>query len=216
MSDLKVRKEFIKQELNNQEASDFLHGKSDREIWAIFKRGNKEAFRHIYLTHYEHLYRFGHRITKDSELIKDCIQDLFIELRNSTNISDTDSIRFYLLKVLKIKLEKSFKRQKDFIPFKPDELFDGFPIELSDEEKHINLQIEEEQKAKLQYLLNKLTDNQRQALYYFYYENLSYKEVAEIMHLSHVRSARNLIYKALNGVRAYLKTLVLLLVSTIF
>lgn len=206
MPNLKVRKDFFEEKF-------FSDRKSDREIWVMFKNGDKGAFRDIYVSNYEHLHKFGHRITNDSELIKDSIQDLFIELNNGKNISDTDSIRFYLLKALKFKLEKKLKRQRDFIQFNHNDSFDGLGIEMSDEIKHINLQIEAEQKNQIQHLLSKLTKNQRQALYYFYYENFSYKEIAEIMSLSHVRSARNLIYKALSSVRTYLKIIVSLLLA---
>ncbi|MCC5928792.1 MAG: sigma-70 family RNA polymerase sigma factor [Cyclobacteriaceae bacterium] len=185
---------------------------SDQEIWTMFKKGHVGAFHHIYITQYRHLYQYGHRICADTNLIKDCIQDLFLELRNGKKISDTQSIRFYLLKALKIKIQKAVQKRTKMQPL--DQMLDqqgAFGIELSDEVKHIHLQIKEEQKQEVQRLLSKLTKQQREALYYFYFENMSYQEVADIMGFQHVRSARNLIYKALDSLKAYLKFGILLI-----
>jgi len=214
--DLTISKDIPEGKLMDVEMeSKFPYGKSDREIWKMFKNGHEGAFRHIYMSNYQHLHRFGHRITDDNELIKDNIQDLFIDLRKSKNLSDVDSIRYYLLKSLKNKLAKALKRRKKFIHFQNDYDLDDLEIEMSDELKIVNVQIHEDNKNQIQHLLNKLTKKQKMALYYFYYEELSYSEVAEIMGFSHVRSARNLIYKALNSVRVYLKIISLLLVISV-
>ena len=47
----------------------------------------------------------------------------------------------------------------------------------------------------------KLPNNQRKALYLFYYEDYSYKEVAEFMGMTNIKSARNLMYKAINNLK---------------
>ncbi len=185
-----------------------LQGTSDQELWSMFKKGHTGAFRSIYLNYYKELHRFGYKLCANSDLVKDCIQDLFLELRNSKNLSDTNSIRFYLLKALKFKINLAIKQQSSFTAFNAaSDEYDNFTIELSDEVKHIHFQLEDDQKKQIQHLLSSLTKNQREALYYFYFENLSYKEVAELMGLRHVRSARNLIYKALESIRVYLKLL---------
>lgn len=192
---------------------EFPYGRSDKDIWGMFKNGHEGAFKYIYETYYSHLHKFGHRITSDSDLVKDCIQDTFIELRNGKKIADVDSIKFYLLKTLKNKLQKALKRQHSLVYFSRQESFEHFDVELSEEVKLINLQMDEENKKQIRYLLSKLTKKQKQALYYFYYEDLSYKEIAALMDLSHVRSARNLIYKALSSIRPYLKIVSLLLAA---
>lgn len=179
---------------------------SDHDLWAMFKKGHAGAFHHIYTTQYRILFQFGHRICHDADVVKDAIQDLFLDLRNGKKISDTDSIRFYLLKALKIIIQKSLKKKG--LHQSLDQTSDqtgAFGIELSDEVKHIHFQVQEEQKNEVERLLSKLTRQQREALYYFYFENMSYQQVADMMGFHHVRSARNLIYKALNSLKVYLK-----------
>jgi DNA-directed RNA polymerase specialized sigma24 family protein len=45
----------------------------------------------------------------------------------------------------------------------------------------------------------------KEALYYFYYEGLSYEQIKEMMELSHIKSARNLVYEAISYLREALK-----------
>lgn len=51
------------------------------------------------------LYRYGFQYTKDKALIKDAIQDLFVELRQKRKrLSHTTSIKLYLYKSIRRKI----------------------------------------------------------------------------------------------------------------
>ena len=107
---------------------------SDQEIWKAFKEGNEVAFAHIYNLYFSVLYRYGSQFSRDRNFIKDAIQDLFMELlRKRTRLSDTNSIKYYLFKSLKITIINKLKRQRiDY-----HQQVDGFNfgISLSVEEK---------------------------------------------------------------------------------
>ncbi|MEQ9287163.1 MAG: sigma factor-like helix-turn-helix DNA-binding protein [Cyclobacteriaceae bacterium] len=62
----------------------------------------------------------------------------------------------------------------------------------------------EENIHKLNHAREYLTKRQKQAIYYFYYEDLSYEEVSEIMGLNNVKSTRNLVYKAINILKSHM------------
>jgi len=80
---------------------------SDLLLWKSFKSGSESAFIFIYEHNFEMLYSYGRRLTNNEDVIKDAIQDLFIELRkNRENLGDTDSIKFYLFKCLKRRINK--------------------------------------------------------------------------------------------------------------
>lgn len=178
-----------------------IQDKTDREIWQMFRNGHEGAFRYIYEQYVDHLFKYGVRFTVNRELIKDLIQDLFIELRNSRNLSDTDCIRFYLLRALRYKIIRTLKRQdrKNWLVRKHS-MF-NIRIEVSHEIKILNRQMEEENRQKIQYAISRLNNKQREAIYYFFYEDLSYAQIASLMGFSNVKSARNLIYKALDIIR---------------
>lgn len=77
----------------------------DPALWQAFKQGDRVAFERIYEQHIQPLINYGYKITTDRNLIQDCIQDLFVELWESRErLTNTDSVRFYLLKALRNKL----------------------------------------------------------------------------------------------------------------
>ncbi len=189
-----------------------LADKPDIEIWRMFKKGNEGAFNFIYEKFFPVLFKYGHRFTKNREIVKDAIQDLFIELRASgQNLSDTDSIKYYLFKALRWKIQQYLNRKRKF-PGRdrlPGEL--DFEIIDSPEIVLIQQQTDEEKKIKLQKALQSLSKRQKEAIYYFYYEGLTYAQVASIMGMSNIKSARNLIYKAIDALKKIFSTIMLLM-----
>jgi len=174
--------------------------KSDFELWQAFLAGNNSAFINIYETYFDVLFSYGTRITPNEELVKDSIHDVFFDLRkNSKNIGDTNHIKFYLFKCLKVKLLKELKGWVG----KRGSLDDHTPFEItfSYEQMLINSQMDTEQIAKIKKAIEELSPKKREAVYYIYYEGLNYEEVKELMGLSSAKSARDLMYKALRSLR---------------
>jgi RNA polymerase sigma factor (sigma-70 family) len=164
------------------------------------------AFNYIYRIHAASLFGFGSQISKDQGLVQDCVQNIFIGLRKRRgSLSEVKSIKSYLFKCLQRDLirELSKKEGKKFTSKVLDERF--FPIEVSFETKLIQQENETEQKAMIQEALNQLTARQRQAVLLLYEEGMSYKEIAEVMDLNEVKSARKIIYRALHSLKDLLK-----------
>jgi RNA polymerase sigma-70 factor (ECF subfamily) len=175
---------------------------SDAELWSSFKQGDEAAFVEIYKTYVNKLYNYGAKFCADKELVKDCLQDFFIYLRkNRETLGDTVSIKFYLFKAFR-------RRVVDYIRSKESEqkknqLASVFqlPIEVSHEVKFIDLQLHEQQLERLNKAINALTEKEREAIFCYFYEGLSYKEIAEILNFTHIASARRLIYRSLASLR---------------
>ena len=173
---------------------------NETQCWQAFKRGNEGAFIQIYQQYFNALFNYGYQFIKNEDLVQDSIQDLFIELRkNRKTLADTDSIKKYLFKSLKRKIIHQIKKQE------ADQIrnlkANQFEIEFSIEDHIINRQIDELRARNIKEAMAQLPQRQREAIFYYYYENMNYKEVAEIMQMSHTRSARNLIYKALSSLK---------------
>ncbi len=49
----------------------------DRKIWNDFKSSKDYALSHIYHHHIDLLFRYGRKFSRDEDLIKDAIQELF-------------------------------------------------------------------------------------------------------------------------------------------
>ena len=48
--------------------------------WKLFLEGDDQAYSWIYTHYIQVLYNYGLQITPDSEIVKDCIQDVFVKI----------------------------------------------------------------------------------------------------------------------------------------
>jgi RNA polymerase sigma factor (sigma-70 family) len=172
----------------------------DLAIWQAFKKGDKEAFAQIYQHFIDELLRYGYRVTTDRQLIKDSIQDLFLHLWNTReNLSDTDSIRFYLYRSLRNRILKNIENsQEEAIDSMA--VFENILHELSIEEKVIGDESQSEQVKKLRNAIQQLPKRQQEAIQLRYYHDFSLDEIAEIMQVNN-QSVRNFLHRAISDLR---------------
>lgn len=188
-----------------EEFSGFDH-QTDRQIWEAFKQGDEAAFNYIYRQNIARLYNFGHQLIRNTPLVKDSIQEVFIQIYARRNkLASVNSIRAYLYKCLyreiSSRLEKDGKLQGNSFPE------EDFAIELSFEEKIISHEIDLSTRQVLAEVMKGLTVRQRKALLLFYQDGLSYLEIAEVMDLKNAKSARKLLYRALDAARQVAQSL---------
>ena len=92
---------------------------SDEILWSLYLKGDKEALEQIYRRYYPLLLNYGCRLSANQDLVQDCIQNLFIKLMSkSRNLSDTPSVKGYLLKAFRNNLLDSLEKEEkhnDFI-----------------------------------------------------------------------------------------------------
>lgn len=166
-------------------------------LWESFRKGDKEAFATLFREHYDILFRFGSKFTTDSELLEDCIQELFLELWQAKSKTPVLSVKAYLLKSLKYKLLKAFRKRGNL-----QQLIDNGDIafEWSHETVLILEQETAEKRQRVQDALGRLSNRQKEIIYLKYYQNLSYEEVSEIMNINY-QVARNLLYQAIKSLK---------------
>jgi RNA polymerase sigma-70 factor (ECF subfamily) len=182
---------------------------SDEEIWKLFKSGNNLAFEYIYQEYFDKLFNYGCQFTRDRTLVEDALQELFLDLkRRSKYLSETDNILPYLYTAFRRKVIRFRDRSNKFKEFDAEH---SFKIESSIEAEIIEDEMQEEYYQKLNLALEKLSERHREMIYLFYYENFSYQEIKEIQGFEDVKSARNLLYKAINALKAVIKYLPLLI-----
>lgn len=178
--------------------------KDEAAVWEAFKNGNESAFIYIYETYFDSLFVYGCQFTRNGDIVKDAIQDLFIEIRkNRGRLGKTDSIKFYLYKSLKRAVIKACGQWYNRCEGIDNNTAFGFVF--SHEQILIERQLDEEKTKKLNKAIQSLSPRKREIIYYFYYEGLSYQQIQELMEMSHVRSARNLLYKAVDFLREQIK-----------
>ena len=157
----------------------------DKKIWNDFRKGEKYALTHIYYQHVELLYRYGKKFSKDNDLVKDTIQDLFFDvLRTRENLGDTDNIRFYLMRSYRRKLVHNLKKNQ---PPENLALYGTEPsIVYSIEEEFIRRENLRKRDRVIQNCLQELNPRQREILYYRFNCNLEYDEICEQIGRAHV------------------------------
>jgi RNA polymerase sigma factor (sigma-70 family) len=189
----------------------------DFSVWERFKNGNEEALTTIFRQHYSFLYHYGMKLANNSDLTKDCLQELFFTLwKNRENLKSTPSIKFYLLKSVRRKITRALKNQKKNHDYSLSDDYE-FEFEFSAE----NLLIKEESLKDLHdyliQLLNGLPKRQKEAIYLKFYQGLSYQEIGEVMNINY-QTLRNHMHLALNTLRNKMKlpTGTLYLLLTLF
>ncbi|MDO6440406.1 sigma-70 family RNA polymerase sigma factor [Cyclobacterium sp. 1_MG-2023] len=179
---------------------------ADRDIWKAFNKGNETAFNYIYRVYAPALFQYGWQFSKDKNILQDCIQNIFIYLRSKRgDLTKVNSIRAYLFKIMQREVLRMVKSEKQSIHSSWDYNERIFPIEICHETKLIQQEYDIEMKRKIQYAMNQLTSRQRQAVLLLIEEGMNYKEIAEVMEFSDVRSARKIIYRALDTLKVLIR-----------
>ena len=178
---------------------------SESQIWHDFKRGDEAAFNYIYRRFVNDLYNFGCNLTIRTNTVQDAIQNVFIDIRRRRErLADVQNIKSYLFKALYRELIKRLEKERKFVLTGIEIEDNGFDVELSSEEKMINYELGREKKVRLEELLNSLTNQQKKALLLFYTEGFTYSQIADTLGFKSVKSARKLVYRALNSAKGIL------------
>lgn len=177
---------------------------TDEQIWLSFREGDREAFSFIYIHHLDILFNYGMKVINDRSLVKDSIQELFIDLwKSRQNLSGTDNIRYYLFKALRRRLIREVKRQRLHTE-KYIQNFKGEITVVSPETIFISAEISEHRKAILRKALGKISLRQQEVLNLLFFENYTYEQVSQLMSIN-VKSVYTLAWKAFTSLRKSLK-----------
>ncbi|WP_053990646.1 RNA polymerase sigma factor [Mangrovimonas sp. TPBH4] len=188
---------------------------SDKSLWSQLKEGSTLALGTLYDRYVDELYLYGCKISSKDAVVKDSIHDLFLDLyKYRKNLSETDSVKFYLLRALKNKILKNpeFKKSQSQEVYTLNKDY-GRQKEQSIEDLVILDEISKENSSKLMQALNLLPKRQKQGVILKFIQNKNYEEIADIMNVN-VETSRTIIYRGLKSLRkAFLLLCVLLMIS---
>ncbi|WP_338869184.1 sigma-70 family RNA polymerase sigma factor [Spirosoma sp. SC4-14] len=174
---------------------------TEAQLWLRFRQGSPAAFEQLTTYFYKDLHFYGSRFTRDTDLLKDCLQDLFVDLWvYRQKVMETNYIRPYLYKALRRKIYREVLRQAnqssdETLPF--DEAFHSDPAA---EYNLIQTELSEYQTVRLNKLLERLSDRQREAIHLKFYAELSNEEIADILQVNK-QSVANLLHRGLSRLR---------------
>lgn len=173
-------------------------------VWTRFLSGDQEAFAALYNLHIDHLYHYGTKFCKDEEVVKDALQELFLELylnREKIKVLP-ENLKFYLFLALKRLLIKKMQAGRK-ISHGFNEAID-FEPEYSIEYQIMEQEKDSEINRKVLQALNQLPAKQKEAVYLRFNESLDYENIAVILEIT-VESVRKQVYRAIKTIREIVK-----------
>ena len=169
------------------------------ELLSNFINGDTAAFSKLYNLHVNLLYNYGCKLTTDVELLKDCIQDVFIKIYNKrTELDTVANFKSYIIISLKNKLCDESRKRVNLSDVAVEEL----DVVSSDniERDYIDNENEILNNVFVTKILDQLSPRQRKAIILYYIEEKKYEEICIIMEMNY-QSVRNLIHRGISKMR---------------
>jgi RNA polymerase sigma factor (sigma-70 family) len=175
-------------------------GIEQRQLWSAFLAGEEQAFSRLFFDYYEILYHYGNRISPQPAVVKDTIQDFFLELYESrTTLSlQVNNLKAYLLTSFRRRLLRELKKQRQKHHALETIIQETEPdFELGMEDVLIEQEVRSLHSEVIAQLLSELPPRQREIIYLRYYLNLSLPEIAETLGISY-QVVANQLYRAVS------------------
>ena len=84
---------------------------SEQNLWDEVRAGNKEAVEQLFDIYADPMFAYGIKFISDRELVKDCIQNLFLRLMvHYQHLSEVSNVKSYLLISLRHELMRKIKQ----------------------------------------------------------------------------------------------------------
>jgi RNA polymerase sigma factor (sigma-70 family) len=176
------------------------------QLWIRFKADDERAFDQLVQARYRVLFNYATRFTKDRDLIKDCLQDLFLELWNRRAvIVETPYVTIYLIKAFRNNLFRRIRRENTRLVITDDNLeWDDIVTEdLTAEHKWIAGETLVSTEQTLRQAVDQLPKRQQEVVFLKFYEGLTNDDIAQVMDVER-QTVANFLYRAMTQLRTIL------------
>jgi RNA polymerase sigma factor (sigma-70 family) len=182
-----------------------IHDHSVNEDTVLLQRlqnGDEKALGALMKLFYAPMYNYACKFSQDEQLIKDCIQEVFISLWQRRDSATTiSSPNYYLLRALKNRIVKAISKNAKII--NSDSLHEyNFNVEFSIEYQLIEKQISAENAGRLREILSQLPVRQKEIIYLKFYHHLDHEQIAALMNINR-QSVYNLLHESLQKLRKF-------------
>ena len=180
---------------------------ADEALALLYVGGDNRAFDELLARNQQKLYNYILFVVKDTELANDVFQETFVKVITRLQgglYTDCGKFSFWLIKIAHNVIMDTFRQQKsehiveanidnDLNKLRRQDL-----IQLSRENEFVNAQVLED----VRHLMDILPAAQREVVYMRYYQDLSFKEIAEATGVSINTSLGRMRYALINMRRA--------------
>ena len=163
-------------------------------------------FTTLYDKHIDNLFAFGSRFSSDREMIKDCIQDVFVKLYTKKDSLDSvENIDSYLYASLRNRINDEYRRnvrlcdkEINDVNMKKIAEADAFALERQERQQILSASVEQ--------FFEKLSPRQQQIINLYYIEQRKYDDICQIMGINY-QSVRNLMHRSIMRLRSLAATI---------
>jgi RNA polymerase sigma factor (sigma-70 family) len=173
----------------------------DEQLWNGLILGDRDSLGAIYHKYVQDLFRFGCSLVHDEDLVRDAIQEVFVDLwKYHSTLQPTDKVKVYLFKCLSNRIQKESqsgqKRKAKLEKYMLDEevIVESIETSLITAIQNRSLQ------TRLRKALEYLPLRQKEVINCLFFENFSYEETAKIMNIN-LRSVYTLAWKAISSLK---------------
>lgn len=168
--------------------------------WLLLKGGDSEALASFYRQYARTLVNYGYRVVPHRELVRDVVQDLFVQIwANHTTLPEVQSVKAYLMVSVRRQLLQRTAIQQRFEPL-PDDLSQPDLGEPSRETQLIDCETKNTISERIGKAIEQLPPRQREVIFLKYYSDLGTQDIADIMGITPA-SVYKLIYKAIDNLK---------------
>ena len=177
--------------------------RTDEELALLYTAGDTKAFDELLARNQQKLFSYILFVVRDQEMANDIFQDTFIKAivkLQDGMYSDTGKFSFWLTRIAHNIIIDNFRRNKSEHIIEPNAdndlnyLGNDSLTEKSRETEYVNAQIMDD----VRHLMDTLPATQREVVYMRYYQNLSFKEIAELTGVSINTSLGRMRYALIN------------------
>jgi len=188
--------------------------RADKSLWKEVVSGNKTAFEKLMHQYFRLLFSYGTKFSKDEELVKDTIQELFIRLWDrKVHLAAEVNPKAYLLASLRRALHRKAAAQDRFFSY--DSLEDNinfFDFELSVEHAFIQKEGSVSLANEIAGKIATLPKRQKEVVYLKFFQEMSRDEISTAMGIS-PQTVSNLLQSALKKLRSELNRILLAFIA---
>ncbi|KAA6438477.1 sigma-70 family RNA polymerase sigma factor [Dyadobacter flavalbus] len=167
--------------------------------WKLFLAGDMPAFGKLMSQHFQILFHYGNKFSRDPEFVKDCIQDVFLNLweRRAYLASDV-AVKPYLMASLRRHMHRTSKNfNLETAAYEQDAEFD---ILFSVEQEFIENEATMMMAQRVKHFVDLLPARQKEVVYLRFFQDLDRSQIAHIMDVS-PQTVSNLLQIALKQLR---------------
>lgn len=165
-----------------------LNMMTDDMLVALYSKGNDKAFDELLARYQQKLFSYIYFIVRNQEMAEDIFQETFVKaivtLRQGRYVAD-GKFGAWLTRIAHNLVIDSFRQERNENTISNDEVEVDLlnDAELCDDNVEMKI-VNDQTLSDVRRLVDALPDNQREVLYMRYYQDLSFKEIAEITGVS--------------------------------